>query len=270
MIYLSPDLILAGIGSLFVGILSVLIGLGGGFILVPMYTLVFSLTPEIAVGTSITATICTTLSATLFQFDKVKEHLSIIFRIIIFSLPASILSSYSVQFLQGWALTGIFGLFLLIMAFRLTLWNEGTYVWLKILSSNRHQESEKNVRKKCITNRFLYSIGCLGGLVSGLTGISGGIIFVPALITRKIQIHEAVIISLASIIITSSGAAATSLCLGHVSLPFLFSTAIGVFLGAAIGVRLSPYFSPVTIRWMLGVSVGLMALIMIVKAVTPV
>ncbi|HWQ65224.1 MAG TPA: sulfite exporter TauE/SafE family protein [Methanospirillum sp.] len=268
MINLSTDLILVGFGSIFVGILSALIGLGGGFILVPMYTLVFGLNPEIAIGTSITATICTTLSATLFQFRDVKVHFPVILRIICTSLPAAVFGSYCIQFLSGWVLSGIFGIFLLIMAIRLTIWTEIKQLTFRFLPNGNEAEKEEHESAKALTNPYLYSTGCLGGLVSGLTGISGGIIFVPALISRNVQIQKAVIISLASIIVTSCGAAATSLLLGHVSLPFLISTAIGVFLGAAIGVRLSSYIAPEIVRWMLGVSVGMMALIMIIKAST--
>ncbi|WP_319579645.1 sulfite exporter TauE/SafE family protein [uncultured Methanospirillum sp.] len=268
MILLSSDLILAGISSVFVGIFSALVGLGGGFILVPMYTLLFGLAPEIAIGTSITATICTTLSATLFQLESAKAHLSVILRIVLFSLPSAVIGSYCTQYLSGGSLIGIFGIFLLIMAGRLTIWP----VLLEFLShqssSSASSDSAKIVRTRRMSALFLYATGCLGGLVSGLTGISGGIIFVPALISRKVQIHNAVVISLASIIFTSSGAAATSLLMGHVSIPFLLSTATGVLIGGAIGVRLSPYLTADLIRWMLGVSIGTIALVMIIKALT--
>ncbi len=267
MILLSGDLILAGIGSVFVGIFSALVGLGGGFILVPMYTLLFGLAPEIAIGTSITATICTTLSATLFQLESAKAHLPVILRIVLFSLPSAVVGSYCTQYLSGGSLIGIFGIFLLIMAGRLTIWPV-LQANLSPQSSSVSSDSVKNVRTRRLSSLFLSGTGCLGGLVSGLTGISGGIIFVPALISRKVQIHEAVVISLASIIFTSSGAAATSLLMGHVSIPFLISTATGVLIGGAIGVRLSPYLTADLIRWMLGISIGTIALVMIIKALT--
>jgi uncharacterized protein len=260
------ELLLVAIGSVCIGILSAFVGLGGGFLLVPMYTLVFGIAPEVAIGTSITATICTTLSASLFQIQSVKVHLPVIMRIVPFSIPTAIIGSYITQFLSGGSLTGIFGIFLGIMALKLTIWPVYVRYRFDMTRSFQGTEQKQKSRPESLTFRYLGLVGWIGGLVSGLTGISGGIIFVPALINRNIMIHDAVTISLAAIIFTSSGAAISNLLMGHVNILFLFSTAAGVISGAAIGVRISPYIAPEIIRWMLGISVGAISLVMIIRA----
>ena len=259
------ELLCAGVGSFFIGILSALIGLGGGFLLVPMYTLIFGISPEIAIGTSITTTICTALSATLFRIHELNVHRSVIFSILIASIPAAIIGVYSTSYLSGAVLTGIFGVFLILIAIRLIV---GSIVITNLFFVKLRQipEDEPTREKQELSRWYLLLTGGAGGFISGLTGISGGIIFVPALIRRNVLVQDAVIISLASIIFTSAGAAFWSMYVGNVNFPLFYSSAIGVIFGAGFGVKISPYFSSGTIRLILGVSVGSIALVMILKA----
>ena len=71
-------------------------------------------------------------------------------------------------------------------------------------------------------------MGLLAVLYAGFLGIPAGIIFVPALFISGFPMRSAVAASLAAIIVISSGAAAMSILLDHVSFPFLLFSAGGV------------------------------------------
>lgn len=264
MMIMYHDLLLAEIGSFFIGVLCNYRS-WRRFPLSSMYTLIFGIAQEIAIGTRITATICTTLSATLFRLEEVRGHLPVIRHVIIGSVPAAIIGVYSTQYLSGTILTGLFGMFLLLISLRMTSCIPSVRYRVFLMKTRKMREGEK-FSNQALTRMYLLTTGFIGGLVSGLTGISGGTVFVPALMNRGIIVQNAVIISLASIIFTSSGAAFSAILIGNVDIPLLICSSIGVIFGAGSGVRISPYFSSRIIRLVLGISFLSIALVMILKS----
>jgi hypothetical protein len=105
--------------------------------------------------------------------------------------------------------------------------------------------------------------GAIGGLVSGTTGISGGVFFVPALIVIGVPVHFAVATSLLTIIPTSISGAATHAVLGHISLPFLVVFGAGAGIGAYGGAFLAPRIHADHIRKFFGIMLIFIALLMI-------
>ncbi len=55
-----------------IGLVSVMVGLGGGFLVVPLLTLVYAFSPANAVGTSLTTILMTTVVASAY-FSKQKQ-----------------------------------------------------------------------------------------------------------------------------------------------------------------------------------------------------
>ncbi len=88
-------------------------------------------------------------------------------------------------------------------------------------------------------------IGAVTGFLSGLLGVGGGFVIVPALrATLPLSMHSAVATSLMAIAITSFGAFVNGLLQGReapwvVALPFV----AGAVLGMMIGRQVSPYLS---------------------------
>jgi uncharacterized membrane protein YfcA len=88
--------------------------------------------------------------------------------------------------------------------------------------------------------------GILTGILSGLYGIGGGFVIVPALVLFSgMGIHRAVATSLLVIALVSASGLASYL-LAHqplptrVALPFVIGGIIGLGLGTLVGRRLSP------------------------------
>jgi hypothetical protein len=109
--------------------------------------------------------------------------------------------------------------------------------------------------------------GAMGGLVSGVTGTSGGAFFVPALVAIGVPIHFAVATSLLTIIPTSLAGASTHAILGHISLPYLALYGAGASVGAYTGATLAPRIHADTIKRVFGILLLIIAVIMIQQKV---
>lgn len=85
----------------------------------------------------------------------------------------------------------------------------------------------------------ILAIGLAGGLLSGLLGVGGGVIMVPALVLWVgLGQREAHAVSLGAIIPISAVGALTFGAAGEVALLPALLLAVGAILGASIGARL--------------------------------
>jgi hypothetical protein len=91
----------------------------------------------------------------------------------------------------------------------------------------------------------LSTIGAVAGFLSGLLGVGGGFVIVPALrATLPLSMHSAVATSLMTIALISQGAFFSGLIQGRqtnwlIALPFIAGAIIGMYLGRIV----SPYIS---------------------------
>lgn len=99
--------------------------------------------------------------------------------------------------------------------------------------------------------------------MSGITGTSGGAIFVPALATIGVPVHYAVATSMFTIIATSIAGTISHAALGQISLPFVIVYGIGAALGASLGAVVATRTNDIQVRRIFGVLLFIMALLMI-------
>jgi uncharacterized protein len=104
------------------------------------------------------------------------------------------------------------------------------------------------------------ALGALAGTLSGLFGIGGGLVIVPALIfgfglqgvSPDIAVHLAVGTSLATIIFTSISSVRAHHARGAVRVEVLKPMAIGIVIGTAIGVNVAVALSGQTLQTIIG------------------
>lgn len=263
---LPTDLVLAGFLSFLIGILSAILGLGGGFLLVPMYTLLFGLDPALAIGTSITTTIFTAGSASISYARNGLIQYSLVTLLITGSIPAALLGSYMAGYLPGNVLCVVFAVFLIIISLQMA--TPVLTIIIPILKKPGILPYFMNpwITATHLSERWYFLFwGVIGGLSSGLTGISAGTVFVPVLFKSGIKMTNAAAISLAAIIFTSSGAAIVNILLGHISMPFFIFSAGGVTVGAMVGVRISRNLDPELIRSAFSLTMLVIAFLMFNK-----
>lgn len=238
---LPTDFILLFMLGLLIGSVSALLGVGGGFFYVPALVLFFGLDPRIAVGTSLAIITFTTLSASIGYGLRRRVLMKSTACLSIPGMVCAALGAFITVFLPSQYLVGFFCVILLFMGIKM-VYRKFPLVFPLFVGpcwKERYGKFHAGPEELCIYPVHLVSWGGFAGFMSGLTGIGGGIVNVPALTIAGIPIHFAVATSTAVILITSLSATGTHLALGHVSIPFFIPFAVGAVVGAQAGVRLS-------------------------------
>ena len=106
-----------------------------------------------------------------------------------------------------------------------------------------------------MSSATVLALGLLAGLLSGLFGIGGGLIIVPALsVLLGLEFHEAAGTSLAALLLPVGGLGAYAYWRqGHVNLPYAGLLALGLFVGAFLGAMLSRHIQTQALERSFGV-----------------
>lgn len=93
------------------------------------------------------------------------------------------------------------------------------------------------VRRLALTPQLLV-IGVVGGVLSGLLGVGGGVVMVPLMVfTAGIDQRTAHAVSLGAVVAISIGGIATYGAAGNVRVPEAIALTAGAVFGARIGAR---------------------------------
>ena len=231
------------------GFLGALLGLGGGTIMVPLMIFLLDVPIQIASGASIIAVVATSsASAAVYVRDEVTNM-----RLGMFLELATTLGAITGGFLMASAsesvLKTVFGLTLLYAS--LTMGNQlrnNSRSWeyrpndelaerLK-LGGRYHDAARGEIIEYGITNTWAtFGISYLAGIISGLLGIGGGGIKVPAMnIISSTPMKVAVATSNFMIGVTAATSAIVYIrhgfCDGFITAPVVLGTLVGAFLGA--------------------------------------
>lgn len=170
--------------GLFAGFLAGLLGIGGGIVTVPLLILVFKvigipkeILMQLAIGTSLAAM----LVNTFFSFISHQRKGRVIWSLIKFIIPGTIIGSYFgaiiAKALTGEALKEIFGGFECLIA-----------VWF-LLTKEHSDRTEEQLK---------FPFWCLSGMgvgigtIATMMGISGGQITLPLLSQMKLSLTKAI------------------------------------------------------------------------------
>lgn len=248
------------------GVLSGMLGVGGGIIVVPVLLWAFhiqgiagSVAAHLAIGTSLAAIVFTSAAAIQAQQKRRAIDWSIVAQL----APGTLLGSFGSGLVSGCIpgaiLKSVFAVFLLIVALQLLLrWSPAP--------------------KRDLPGRAtLVAAGLVIGAVSGLVGIGGGTMTVPFLHWRNVDLRRAVAISsalglpiavagaLGFIISGWGGADLPPESLGYVSVPAVVGITITSMLTAPIGVKLAHSLPVASLRRGFGVFLLVVSLRLLVS-----
>lgn len=209
------------------GFVGGLLGIGGGIILIPMLTAWAGLDQHSAHGTGIVAVAFTALIGVVVYGRGAAVDVSAAFQIAVVMLPATILAARYSRRVPADRLRRFFGVFVVVAALVLPFRDvvgQGDLVIGGGLPA-------------------LLAIGLVGGGVSGLLGVGGGSVVVPALVlVTGFPQHLAQGTSLAVILPSSAAGAVEHARIGHVRArvlpPVLGGTAVGSWAGGAAALAL--------------------------------
>jgi len=230
--------------AILVGMLSAIIGIGGGALYVPILMFLFSLDYKIAVGTSLVIIVCSTLTSALTYIKQNQVFFRVALCVAIPGLIASAICSYLTQFISTFHLSLFFALFVFLIGIQMIFPGKG--IVFRIAHGPTFEEEKKTSFGEKIYAKLSYLHFLLWGLVSGstngFTGIGGGMINVPAMNLGGLPIHIAVATSLFAVFCISITSALVHLSLGHTApTPVYVVFIVGSMLGAFIGARIAHY-----------------------------
>ncbi|MDH5636725.1 MAG: sulfite exporter TauE/SafE family protein, partial [Candidatus Bathyarchaeota archaeon] len=164
-----------------VGVPSSMVGLGGGFIVVPVLILFFQLPANNAIAISLVAICGTTFSSTLgyIRQRRVDYKLGLFYDIL--DVPGIVLGAYITTLLPQNVLAGICGVFIIFISL-LLIRNKGKSFSGKNPKAN---DANKEWTRNGIDSEghaFMYTLrspplalasSFLGGLITGLSGLGG-------------------------------------------------------------------------------------------------
>ncbi len=261
-------------GGLAAGVFGSLLGLGGGILLVPLLTLGVGLPLREAVGVSLVAVIVTSSASASVYLERHVANLRLGMTLELFTAIGALVGGLVAFLIAERVLAGLFALLLGYTA----------------VSMGRRREAAPGPDETAPDSPALveqpgvpsggpravgiargggapaaavippYTVrnfgrGILGsgfaGIVSALLGIGGGIVKVPVMhLLMGVPLRVATATSNLMIGVTASASAVIYLLRGQID-PFVAApTAVGVYLGAAVGARIAHRVDVRLLRWL--------------------
>ena len=233
--------------SMIAGILGSLLGLGGGFIIVPALSFM-SLNPHQIASTSLFSVLSTSSSSTIFYAKEGRINYKEGIKLAIIAIPGSIIGAYVSESISIQEFRVYFALILIIGAL---------YI---IKKRNIHAKYKNGIL-------FLVYIGSFfAGFISSLFGIGGGIIYMPLLIgVLAISAKSSTATSQFILLLSSITGLITHAYLAHPDYVLAIILIIGTFIGAQIGAYLSRKINEELLRRLVSIAIMAIAIRMIVE-----
>ncbi len=218
--------------ALFASAFGAMVGLGGGFILVPVLRLAFGLAPAEAAGTSLILIVASGASGAFAYLMQRRVHLKIGFLIAAGGLPGGIIGAILSLHITPRLFDWILALLLIAVAADMA-WNAEKRM--------RGRPQHEHVHEiKGMSYRAALLLGFVIGIFSSLFGIGGGVVLVPTLLYfSELPIHAVSATSQFGILLTSPVGLAAHAIQRDIDLHDVVPLVAGGLLGGPIGARLS-------------------------------
>lgn len=256
------EYLLLGIG---VGTVGALLGLGGGFILVPIFML-FMIAPhgstfttvQQVVGTSLFAVFCNAISGTVAYIRQRRIMLRAAIPFALATLPGAFLGGYVSEWFSGPGFSLTFGVFMLFIG----------YIMYSKSKGKAANKSAEDWDPK--TARFNMTLGVVCsffvGFISSIFGIGGGIVHVPMMVFMlgfppQIAVATSTFVLFVSAVVGVSSHA----LLGHIVWGPALMIGAGAVIGAQFGAKIAKKSKPRILVVLLSLLVFLVGLQFIYK-----
>ena len=236
------------------GILSGGLGIGGGIIMVPAMVYLLSMTQHKAHGTSLAAIwAIVLLSAGYYSINKQVDWV-VAAEIAVGGIIGASIGARICTRISGGVLRKYFALFLWVSALKM-LWD--AYNAHRQQVEHAVQMASHIAATEPLGALIIFTVGIAAGILSGLLGVGGGIIMVPALVILGFSQKLAQGVSLAVIIPISVSGAFTHYKRGNVVPEVALWLGIGGIGGGLLGSALAGKAPD----WILKIAFGVLMLI---------
>lgn len=227
--WVYAGLFFAGLGA---SIFGSMVGLGGGFIMVPVLRLFFGLAPADAAGTSLALVIANSGSGAFTYLLQRRVHIRIGLLIAAAGVPGSILGAIVVKHLPAHVFDWLFAAFLIAVAGDIIFNREK-----RLRNRDEHADVHAILGMPWYTS---LTAGFAVGFISSLFGVGGGVVLVPTLLYfSDLPAHAISATSHFGIVLTSPIGFITHYLQNDVRWKDVVPLVAGGLLGGPIGARLS-------------------------------
>ena len=260
---METTLIAAALVGVFIGLMSGLLGVGGGSIMVPMYRLAFGMSAMASTATSLFTIIPTSVSgiATHVRNKTCVPRLGLAMGLggactsPIGVWLASVSPSWAVM--TGAALVIAYSAFTMMLKARQA--PKGKQAAAKAAPP---EQPELTFRQLAVG----FAIGVIAGVVSGFVGLGGGFLMVPLMLAWiGLPMKLASGTSLIAIMLLAIPGTIEQGMLGNIDYFTGIATAIGTIPGAFVGARLVSHVPERTLRILFSILLGIGAILLVVK-----
>jgi uncharacterized membrane protein YfcA len=235
-----------------------MVGLGGGFILVPILRVFFGIAPAEAAGTSLALVVASSASGAFTFFLNKRIHLKIGWLLAAGGLPGGIIGAMLVARMPARLFDWILATILIAVAVDM------------MLNARKRMEGrpehEHVHRIKGMSYRAAVALGFAVGLLSSLFGLGGGILLVPSLLYfSELPIHAVGATSQFGILLTSPVGLIVHALQRDIILGDVVPLVAGGLCGGPLGARLSLKFKSPQLLLVVGCALVVVAGSLFVK-----
>jgi uncharacterized membrane protein YfcA len=233
------------------GVIGSMIGLGGGFVVVPVLTF-FGFSPTLAASNSLFAAFSNSIASSVSYAKQKRIVYSLGIKLALLSIPGTIVGAYASDIVSPPLFKLLFGAVLIA---------SGVYIYMRRKMESREYDLSKQV--------MLLSAGAsfFGGIVSSLFGIGGGTVFVPLMVIAiGLSMKLAAPTSQFILMFTAASGMIVHSLMGHPNYFEAGMLSIGSFLGGLVGSKLSTRVNERRLRLFVTVILGVSALKLVLDA----
>ena len=207
------------------GIAGSIIGLGGGFIVVPV--LIFlGFPPTLATSNSLFGVLSNAVSSTISYHRQGRVDISLGIKLGLLSVPGTVVGAVVSSDVTSDAFKILFGVVLVASV---------AYIFLRGKIGIKGQNNSRGMIA------FVAAASFFAGIVSSLFGVGGGIIFVPLMIAGMgMAMKRAAPTSQMILLFASFSGVVVHSLLGHPDFLQAGMLAVGSFFGGLVGARIMP------------------------------
>jgi uncharacterized membrane protein YfcA len=239
------------------GFLSGLLGVGGGFILIPLLTLLGA-PVHMAVGTSMAFIICASLAGIVQHIRQGSIDLLVASMVSIPAAAMAYVGAYLSGNLPAWVLHLSFGMLLCAVLGLFRLWPLKQLARTTMETPGKASQPYVFPRQRLVANvPYTYHVNVIlavlsglgTGVITGFFGVGGGFVLVPVLVLLlHIPLPVTIGTSLAIIIPPALIGAVTHWRSGHVNVGLWFLLTVSGIVASQVGARCTVRFRPEWLR----------------------
>ncbi|OQX22493.1 MAG: hypothetical protein BWK75_00660 [Candidatus Altiarchaeales archaeon A3] len=254
--------------GLVIGFLAGFLGVGGGFIMVPILTIVFGVPMKIAIGTDTFYIVLTALSGAYKHIKNGFVNFKIVGVIAASAILAAQLGAMLCIETPKEMVQLLFGVFLLLIAFNMLI---KTNIFNKNKKGGNIQRygfwTEFREEKYFVSIPKALGIGVLVGGFSGFFGVGGAVLLIPLMLSvLMLPMYLVIGSSLLVVMLSALSGSLRYFIEGFVDIPLGIALLCGSIIGSYIGAHMASKTQPEKLRKVFAVMLVLVGLMMMFKA----